>query len=213
MRYILLYLLLTFEKGVKGMAGIRNQTISWMLRKWLQNAGITQKEAAERLNISQPTLSRQLKGIESIPFERIKTIAGITNPDPKDIQEVVEILGGRSLEDDLLAKMHLLLDQNGPDRGLLFILEGWHLFRKEKKDEILELVRKESFWLVHGEGQYHVILQQYPKEKREILLHKYKNLSGIFNALGVKDGPESIIDVIEKLENAYQEIIKGGGSM
>lgn len=126
---------------------------------------------------------------------------------------VIERVGGRSLEDDLLAKMHLLLDQNGPDRGLLFILEGWHLFRKEKKDEILELVRKESFWLVHGEGQYHVILQQYPKEKREILLHKYKNLSGIFNALGVKDGPESIIDVIEKLENAYQEIIKGGGSM
>lgn len=188
------------------MAGIKNQTVCWLLRKWLNDANISQKEAASRFSISQPTLSRQLKGLESIPFSRIKDIISATSPPPEELKQLTNILGKDILYPDILSNMHNEVDHIGPDEALYFILQGWRFFRDEVRTKLFELARQETIWGLAGEGKYYTLLKNFPNEKLKILYSKYGNATGVFKALGKKGDPESIIDILKKLELAIKEI-------
>lgn len=74
------------------MAGIKNKEVCALLKKWLRNHGTTQEVLATRYKVTQPVISRQLSGMESIPEERIQDIIDLTNPPESEIEQMNNLL-------------------------------------------------------------------------------------------------------------------------
>ena len=111
------------------MAGIKNKKVCALLKKWLQNSNVTQNILAERYKVTQPVISKQLSGQESIPEERIQDIIDITNPPQSDISLMNEIL---SHEDqpvmtlrDKTSTSRALINAYGEDLMLEVLLWHW----------------------------------------------------------------------------------------
>ncbi len=110
------------------MAGIKNKEVCKLLKKWLSNSGTTQSILANRYKVTQPVISKQLSGQESIPIERIQDIIDITNPPPKEIDMMNRYLknsGNDSYLRDKTGIMRALINAYGDDLLLMAILWNW----------------------------------------------------------------------------------------
>lgn len=111
------------------MDSIKNKKICSLLKKWLRNYGATQEMLAARYNVSQPVISRQLSGKESIPEERIQDIITFTNPPEAEIEQMNSLLNGDtpniSLVSDKTKLSRTLVNAYGDDIILLTLLWYW----------------------------------------------------------------------------------------
>jgi len=110
------------------MAGIKQPAVAALLKSWLKRSCITQAQLAEKEQVSQVVISRQLSGYESIPFDRIKRIIELTKPSKDELALIDRYLPNTSGEEykQNINELHHLVDViGGNDPDLADLLFFW----------------------------------------------------------------------------------------
>lgn len=106
------------------MENARKRKIKLSILQWVNQGEISQKELAEALNISAPSLSKMLSGAAPLPITRFLQIVNVLHPSQDEINKVWQLyldeLGlsatilkltlAYNAPKDLRSKMHALID-------------------------------------------------------------------------------------------------------
>ena len=106
------------------MESARKRKIKLSILQWVNQGEISQKELAEALNISAPSLSKMLSGAAPLPITRFLQIVNVLHPSQDEINKVWQLyldeLGlsatilkltlAYNAPKDLRSKMHALID-------------------------------------------------------------------------------------------------------
>lgn len=129
------------------MAGVKNAAIAARLRRWVTESGMTQASLAKALGIDPSVLSKQLRGLESIPLPRVSRLAKLLSVPPDELTKVESMLlsdtgkpsSAKRFRRAALDKASRKLNDIGPDGLLLELLAVWEGLNRKQRLRLLEL--------------------------------------------------------------------------
>ena len=83
------------------MKTIHNKKVADLLNSWLDKNHTSIKKAAEKLNVAQTALWRQLKGIDPIPLNRLQEMIGLWAPSDIEMEKMNVLLSGEEEQPDV----------------------------------------------------------------------------------------------------------------
>ena len=83
------------------MKTIHNKKVADLLNSWLDKNHTSIKKAAEKLNVAQTALWRQLKGIDPIPMNRLQEMIGLWGPSDIELEKMNVLLSGEQEQPDV----------------------------------------------------------------------------------------------------------------
>jgi transcriptional regulator with XRE-family HTH domain len=112
------------------------------LRSAIKEKGFTQEAIASRLGITPSVLSKQLRGVESMPPERTREIVDLLGLTEDEVNQMnAKIIGQMNLTENpaWIGMCHKTVDWIGEDGSLLYMLMYWKALTQEQKDELLKI--------------------------------------------------------------------------
>lgn len=83
------------------MKTIHNKKVADLLNSWLDKNHTSIKKAAEKLNVAQTALWRQLKGIDPIPLNRLQEMISLWGPSDIEMEKMNVLLSGEQEQPDV----------------------------------------------------------------------------------------------------------------
>ena len=83
------------------MKTIHNKKVADLLNSWLDKNHTSIKKAAEKLNVAQTALWRQLKGIDPIPMNRLQEMISLWGPSDIEMEKMNVLLSGEQEHPDV----------------------------------------------------------------------------------------------------------------
>ena len=83
------------------MKTIHNKKVADLLNSWLDKNHTSIKKAAEKLNVAQTALWRQLKGIDPIPLNRLQEMISLWAPSDIEMEKMNVLLSGEEEQPDV----------------------------------------------------------------------------------------------------------------
>ena len=83
------------------MKTIHNKKVADLLNSWLDKNHTSIKKAAEKLNVAQTALWRQLKGIDPIPLNRLQEMISLWAPSDIEMEKMNGLLSGEQEQPDV----------------------------------------------------------------------------------------------------------------
>ncbi len=75
----------------------KNKQIGLLVKNWIRNRNMTQREVAAYLEIKPPSLSQMLNGRIALPSDKFLKIIGLVNPGSEDVDKVKRLYFGEML--------------------------------------------------------------------------------------------------------------------
>ena len=83
------------------MKTIHNKKVADLLNSWLDKNHTSIKKAAEKLNVAQTALWRQLKGIDPIPMNRLQEMISLWGPSDIELEKMNALLSDEQEQPDV----------------------------------------------------------------------------------------------------------------
>jgi hypothetical protein len=83
------------------MKTIHNKKVADLLNSWLDKNHTSIKKAAEKLNVAQTALWRQLKGSDPIPLNRLQEMISLWAPSDIEMEKMNVLLSGEEEQPDV----------------------------------------------------------------------------------------------------------------